>query len=313
MIILKSVPDRPVSWKRPVAAIGIFDGVHRGHQAILRRAVSRARAIGGTPAALTFSPHPASVLAPGAVPSLILSLPQRLEAFRRNGIRAALVIPFTRSFSRWPAEKFVKELLVRRLKVKEVVVGHDFGFGAGRRGTIETLRSAGKRFGFRVHVMPPVRLGNKRISSRGIREMIRAGKLAQAAQFLSRPVAITGEVVRGRGRGKALGFATANIQVHSGVLPPAGVYAVAGRVAGGGMLRGMANLGYQPTFGEKGAAPLLEAHFFGVRRELYGRPVELEFISRIRAGKRFDSPDQLAAQLKKDAFKVRGLVSKRYT
>ena len=138
---------RPLRLRAPVAAIGIFDGVHRGHRIILRRAAARAKAIGGTPIAITFSPHPLAVLAPQWVPPLLLSLDQRLAAFQEEGIRLALVIPFTRAFSLWSPEDFVKRLLVKRLRVNEVVVGHDFGFGHGRSGSIATLRLLGRRFG----------------------------------------------------------------------------------------------------------------------------------------------------------------------
>ncbi len=296
--------------KNVVAAIGIFDGVHRGHRQILRRAVRRARARRGTPVAVTFYPHPAAVLAPASVPPLILSLKERLEAFGACGIRAVLVIRFTRAFSRWSPEAFVERILVDRLHVKEVVVGHDFGFGAGRKGTIETLRRLGRRWGFQVRVVPPVRLGGRRISSRLIRELIRAGNLGKAAAFLGRPVSVSGRVVPGAGRGRKLGFPTANIRVQSGVFPPVGVYAVLARIgSGAGVYRGMANIGYRPTFRRKtfGGEPLLEVHLFGVARPLYGGRVKIRFLKRLRPEKRFASEQLLTAQLKKDAAQVQRL------
>ncbi len=303
MITLCKIPARPLKYSAPVAAIGIFDGVHRGHQAILRRAVRRAAAIGGTPMAITFYPHPLAVLAPQYVPTMLLSLDQRLDDFAAAGIRLALVIPFTRSFSRWSPETFVRRVLVERLRVREVVVGHDFGFGAGRSGSIDTLKTFGREFGFRVQVAPPFRLSGQRIASNRIRTMIRKGRLKQAARFLGRPATVVGRGVRGEGRGGELGFPTANIEeVEAGVLPPVGVYAVRVRLEGSPrQYPGMANLGFRPTFQKRGASPLLEIHLFGMKRAFYGRRLEVAFLKRLRPERRFSSPETLARQLSLDA------------
>ncbi|MBI3333855.1 MAG: riboflavin biosynthesis protein RibF [Candidatus Omnitrophica bacterium] len=309
--------------KRPVAAIGIFDGVHRGHQAILRRAKARAGAVGGTAMAITFYPHPAAVLAPGREPPLLLSLAKRLEAFASLGIGTVLVIPFTRSFSRWPPRRFVQRLLVDRLKVREVVVGHDFGFGHGRSGSVDTLRQLGREFGFKVHAVPPVKVTGERISSRRIRELIRQGSLSKAARFLGRPVSVEGRVIRGTGRGRRIGFPTANVKVEAGVLPPTGVYAVAARI-GRRRYSGMANLGLRPTFnrgtlhkgtvhsargvslnGASPLLPLLEVHLFDLHRSLYGRRLEVAFLKRLRPERRFRSAEALARQLSLDAIRAK--------
>ena len=306
MIILRRIPPRPVRWRAPVAAIGIFDGVHRGHQAILLRAVHRAVRLGGTPAAVTFHPHPLTILAPRLVPSMLLSLDERLRLFASCGIRATLVIPFTQSFSRWSPETFVRKLLVERLHVREVVIGHDFGFGRGRSGSVETLKEFGRRLGFQVHVVPPFRLGGERIASHRIREVIRQGDLAQAARLLGHPSMAMGRVVRGRGRGVGLGFPTANLKVEAGVLPPVGVYAVWARVEGRRKIRpGMANLGYRPTFDRRSGHPLLEVHLFGEDRPLYGRRLEVAFVRRLRPEKKFSSPAALGRQLALDARRAR--------
>ncbi|MCM8794818.1 MAG: riboflavin biosynthesis protein RibF [Candidatus Omnitrophica bacterium] len=310
MTVLTRLPSRPLAWSKVVAAIGIFDGVHKGHQAILRLAARRAREIRGTATAVTFYPHPATVLAPHRVPPPLLPLEHRIRLLWDCGISKVLVIPFTRSFSRWPAEKFVEELLVGRLKVREVVVGHDFGFGRGRSGNVGTLRRIGRKTGFKVHVVAPVRVGRQRISSQRIRELIMAGRLEKAASWLGRPAGVTGRVVRGRGRGTGLGFPTANLQVESGVLPPAGVYAVSGELSGGVTFPGMANLGYRPTFKEKRNAGgredrMLEAHFFGLRRRLYGQHLTLYFFKRLRPERRFSSPAALQKQLLKDAVRAK--------
>ena len=321
MITLRRIPTCPLRRKALVAAIGIFDGVHVGHQAILRKAVSRARAMKGTPMAITFYPHPLQVLAPKLLPPLLLSLDQRLRVFESCGVRLTLVIPFNRSFSRWAPQTFVRRLLVERLGVREVVVGHDFGFGAGRSGTVEMLASLGMTHGFKVHAVAPVRKGAERIASRQIREMIRKGELSKAARFLGRPVGLVGRVVHGTGRGRRIGFPTANLHLEAGVLPPVGVYAV-GVWLGGRPVPGMANIGFRPTFPGKAAAasgrrttnpswcaaaPLLEVHLLGLRRSLYGRRLELAFLGRLRNETRFPSAQALAAQLRRDARRARVL------
>lgn len=284
-----------------MAAIGIFDGVHTGHQAILKKAAARARALDGTPVAVTFYPHPLSVLKPAHAPELLMPLSDRIRAIAGSGVPQVRVIPFTRSFSRWSPERFVRRILLDRLKVREVVVGHDFGFGAGRAGTPDTLRRLGSVYGFRTWVMPPVRRGGERVSSRRIRERIRRGELAAAARLMGRPVSVWGTVVRGSGRGAKLGFPTANIKREAGILPLHGVYVVRARL-GGRSYPGMANLGRRPTFGGKNL--VLEVHLFGVRRRLYGRRLEVVFVRRLRGERRFPSPAALAGQLARDAARA---------
>lgn len=304
MIILRKIPSRPIRLKSPVAAIGLFDGVHRGHQAILQKAVERNRAIAGTPMAVTFYPHPLSVLAPKLVPPLLLSLEERVRAFERLGIEVALIIPFTRPFSLLTAEDFVRRVLVERLRVREVVVGHDFGFGAGRSGTVATLRSLGHRYGFKVHVVQPVKVEGKRVSSRNIREAIRAGDLKKAQRLTGRLAAVTGRVIRGQGRGRKLGFPTANLQIEAGVLPPVGVYAVWGSLKEG-RYPGMANIGFRPPYPlPLTPYPLLEVHLFGVKRSLYGRRLKVAFVRRLRPERHFPSAKALSRQLARDASRA---------
>ena len=328
MRVLRQIPRRPVRWKNPVAAIGIFDGVHRGHQVILRRAVLRAKALRGVPIVITFHPHPLTILNPALVPPMLLSLEQRLKAFERCGIRGAVVVPFTRAFSRWTPEQFVRRLLVDGLWVREVVVGHDFGFGVGRSGTVETLGTMGRRFGFKVHVMRPVKTAGERIASHRIRQEIQAGRLAKAAVALGRPVTVVGICVPGSGRGRKLGFPTANLRMEAGVPPPVGVYAVSvkmsssrkrgsdSRFRGNDTLLGMANLGFRPTFGvrhrsnfckDDGVSDtgLLEVHLFGIHRPLYGRRLEVAFHKRLRPERRFPSAEALKAQLESDARRAK--------
>ena len=303
---------RVLRFPAPVAAIGIFDGVHLGHQAILKKAVARARVLRGTPAAVTFHPHPVAVLDPPQVLPLLLSLEQRLERFTAVGIRTTVVVPFTRSFSRWSPERFVRDLLVGRLKVREIVIGRDFRFGAGRKGNVETLRRLGQRYGFKVHAVAPIRQGRQRISSGVLRRLIASGRLRQAQKSLGWPVTLVGRVVHGAHRGRSLGFPTANLKVEAGVLPPPGVYAVRTRL-GNRVFDGMANFGFRPTFiKHPGATPLLEVHLFGLTRHfgaLYGRRLEVELYQRIRPERQFPSGEALARQLARDALRAQAILA----
>ena len=308
MVVRRRIPRLPLKLPSAVAAIGIFDGVHRGHRAILGKASALARRRGGTAMAVTFHPHPLSVLHPAAAPALLFSLDRRLESIARCGIRFTLVVPFTRSFSRWSPECFVKDLLVGRLRVSGVVVGANFRFGKGREGTVKTLERLGRKYGFRVHTVAPVRSGGARVSSGRLRDWIRLGKLDRVRREMGVPAAVTGRVIRGTGRGRELGFPTANLKVESGLLPPVGVYAVRARLAGRRRWAGMANLGFRPTFKRRNlgkAKPLLEVHLLGVRRPLYGRPMEVEFLRRLRSERRFSSPVELARQISLDARRAK--------
>lgn len=323
MRVLRGIPRRAPFPRGSVVAIGIFDGVHGGHRVILTHAVRRARVLGALPAAVSFHPHPLAVLRPGRQPDLLLSLDQRLRLFAEAGIRLTLVIPFTRRFAGWPAERFVEKVLAGSLRAREVVVGHDFRFGRGRTGTVATLRRAGRRLGFATRVIGPVRAGGLRVSSGRIRRRIAAGDLEGARQMLGRPPSVIGRVVRGSGRGARIGFPTANLRVEAGILPPVGVYAVRARIGTRHPLvpradererrrhAGMANLGFRPTFRRIGTGygPLLEVHLFGLRRPLYGRRMEVEFIRRLRPEHRFPSAEALGRQLVRDAARARHLLT----
>ncbi len=293
--------------KRPVVAIGIFDGVHRGHQAILKRAVSRARVTSGTPVALTFYPHPLTILKPSVAPPLILSLKGRTEAMKQRGIKQVVVCAFTRRFSRLSPEQFVDQVLVKKLRAQQVVVGHDFGFGKGRKGSIRTLRVLGNQRGFRVLVVGPQRVGRERISSRLIRRSIQSGRLDFARRCLGVSPSLEGQVVRGAGRGKKMGVPTANIKVTSGVLPPCGVYAVWVKGAGPRVVLGVANLGFRPTVGGKRTTqPVLEVHFLGsMHRKLRGKVLQVALGTQLRNERKFPSLKALVAQIKQDKVRAR--------
>ncbi len=287
-----------------VAVLGVFDGVHRGHQTLFRKAVVRARRLNLPSVAVTFDPHPAAVLHPKLKLCMLLSLHQRLGYIRAAGIDRVVVIPFTRAFSRWPARRFVQSVLIGALHIKELVVGHDFRFGYDRAGNAALLARQGREHGFKTWVVAPVRSGGRRVSSRAIREWIAAGDLFRARRALGRAPSVVGKVVHGDQRGRQIGFATANLRIEAGVLPPNGVYA-ARILLGGRRYRAMVNIGVRPTFSKKEIHPRLEAHLLDFKASLYGRRLELEFVKRLRDEKKFASAEALAAQLKRDAARTR--------
>ena len=257
-------------FKNSVLAIGVFDGLHIGHQELIKKTIERAKAIGGTSIVLTFSPHPVHVLHPEIHLPLIVSLPYRLKLIEELGVDISLVIRFTKQFSKLSSEKFIKEYLVKFLAAKEVFVGDDFRFGQNRSGTLDYFKEAAKIYGFKVHGVHPVGGSQHKISSTDIRNLISEGKLDEAKQFLGRPVSIMGVVKKGEQRGRILGFPTANIEWHDEILPPLGVYAV-GVEIDKKVFRGMANLGRRPTFKAAKSPVNIEVHIFDFNKNIYGK------------------------------------------
>ncbi len=284
--------------KNVVVAIGVFDGVHRGHQALIRGAIQRAQQIGGEPLVITFWPHPVHVLRPELGLPYIISLEHRLKLIEELGAKTCIVIHFTRRFSRLSPEQFIRRYIVAHLAPKEVYVGDDFRFGQDREGTLEYFEQAGLKYGFKVRVVDAVKVGNKKIGSSIIRQLIGEGKLAQATKLLGRAVSVMGKVVRGDGRGRRLGFPTANIFVQDRVIPPLGVYAVRVRI-GDKIFSGMANIGRRPSF-KKNDRVHLETHIFNFHRSLYNQEIIVEFVQKIREEKKFNSPEQFITQLRND-------------
>lgn len=293
------------AFKNVVLVIGIFDGIHRGHQALIKRALKRARAIGGRVFILTFFPHPVQVLHPKEHLPWIISLPFRLKLFEQLGVFGCLVIKFTKQFSHLSPEQFIQKYLVKVIRPKEIFVGEDFRFGQNRAGTIDYFKEAGKRYGFKVHAVHSVaRQKSQKISSSTIRALVAEGKLRQASALLGRPVAIWGGVEEGDGRGKTLGFPTANIYPRGVVLPPLGVYAVR-IVIGKQKFSGMANVGYCPSFKNKNQQLAVEVHIFDFHQNLYGQEIIVEFVYPIRPSQRFASKEALIEQLRKDEKRSR--------
>jgi riboflavin kinase/FMN adenylyltransferase len=292
-------------------AIGNFDGVHRGHQALVAEARRLAAGRGGVPAVLTFTPHPARVFAPELAPPLIMSLPRRLELLAEAGVEAAVVEPFTRAYAAIEAEAFVREVLVARLGARDVVVGYDFSFGRGRRGGPEMLQRLGGELGVSVRVVPPVLADGLVCSSTKIREFVLEGRIEGAALLLGRPFEITGTVVRGAGRGRTLGFPTANVAPEGELVPRLGIYAARAVVLDGGDATprvAALSVGSNPTFMPGGGGSVsVEAYLLDFDGDLYGRRLRLELLHRLRDEKRFDSIDALVAQIHDDVARVRAL------
>jgi riboflavin kinase/FMN adenylyltransferase len=294
-------PDAPPS----VVAQGTFDGIHLGHQAVIRMAVGRARALGVRPVAVTFDPHPVTVLRPAEAPPELLPLDQRLDRIAELGPDVCLVIPFTPEFSRVEAETYVRDVLLGLLGAQEIVVGFNHAFGRGARGTPELLERVAGPMGVRVHVVAPLRVDGVPVSSTAIREALRDGDVRRAASLLGRPYTIVGTVARGAARGRALGFPTANLTGPPGLSLADGVYTARARWDGE-LAAAVVNVGVRPTV--DGATRLVEAHLLDVAPELYGRRLALAFLDRIRPERRFPSLDALRAQIAQDVATARRLL-----
>jgi len=302
MLILRHLEHIRRRFPAPVLTLGNFDGVHRGHQEILRRLVARAREINGTTVVLTFSPHPTAVLAPARAPRLLTDWRGRVERIAAAGADVVVFERFTRRFSEITATDFVRRFLVEQLGVHTVVVGHRVSFGYQREGSAESLQRFGAQFGFHVDIVGPVEVEGVVVSSSAVRAAIRAGDLASARASLDRTPSVAGRVVQGQRRGKGLGFPTANLHISNMVLPPDGVYAVRVDV-GGRQYPGVANLGFNPTFTEH--AHRLEAHLFDFDGNLYGRRIEVGFVRRLRGETKFASVQALVEQIARDAAAAR--------
>ena len=307
MRVVRSLERARGLFERPIVTIGNFDGVHRGHQAILARVVEAARAVGGEAVALTFHPHPVAVLRPDRAPALITSLRDRIALMAAAQLDVLVLQHFTPAFAALSAEEFVERFMVERLGATRVVVGHSVSFGQGRRGDAALLTTLGQRLGFEVEVVGPVRVEDHDVSSSAVRQAIAAGDITLATKLLGRPHRLGGWVERGRQRGAAIGFPTANVHVRAGMWPPDGVYAVRAQHRDR-WIDGVANIGTNPTFG---AAPrTLEAHLFDFDADLYGERLSVAFIERLRGEITFPSVEALVAQIARDADEARALLAR---
>jgi riboflavin kinase / FMN adenylyltransferase len=313
MRIVRGLASAPPDAGPSAVALGTFDGVHLGHRAILGTALARAREVGIEAVACTFDPHPMEVLQPDRAPTPITPLDERLRLIGETGVDAVVVLAFTRELAAVEPEAFVKDVLLDRLRAREVVVGYNHRFGRGARGDPRLLEALAGRLGFRAHVVPPMTVDGSAVSSTGIRTALRRGDVAAAARSLGRPYAIEGTVTSGAGRGRTLGFPTANIAPDRALLVARGVYRGLvtpegeARTPDGGARKAhtaVVNVGVRPTFGETVLA--VEAHLLDFAGDLYGRQVRLDFVDRLRDEMRFASVEDLKAQVARDIAAARG-------
>jgi riboflavin kinase/FMN adenylyltransferase len=297
----------PLGWPPSAVAVGNFDGVHRGHQALVTAAVARARATGGPSLVLTFDPHPAHVLRPGGAPAALTTLEQKEELLAGLGVDRLAVLPFDGALAGLSPEAFARTVLRETLGARDVVVGESFRFGHRRAGDARTLASLGAELGFGVHAVPPVLEGGSPVSSSRVRDELARGRVGAAAALLGRPHFVDGRVVRGDGRGRAIGVPTANLAPDNEMLPAPGVYAGYCRLGGGESWPAVVNLGRRPTFG--GGDLALEAHLIGFAGDLYGARVRLSFVAHLRDEERFPGPEALVARIREDVARARVLLS----
>jgi riboflavin kinase/FMN adenylyltransferase len=289
----------------PVLTIGNFDGMHKGHLALFDKVKERAKSLQGQSAVMTFEPHPIKVIMPGNGPPLITPIQQKLRLMEGTGIDVIFCLPFTKEFAAISARDFVKDILVDKIGIKEIVVGYDYTFGHGRGGNIQLLKEMGSHFGFTVHVVDPVRINNTLVSSTSIRNLVQEGNLKEAKKLLGRDYQISGTVVKGKDRGdRLLGFSTANLELIDELTPGVGVYAVSIHIDDQ-TYYGLTNIGYNPTFGEGTFS--VETHILDFSRDLLGKTIRVDFIERLRDEKTFESAKELAEQIGKDIVRAREL------
>jgi len=293
--------------KNTVLAIGVFDGLHLGHQKLIKTAVARANILNGKGYVMTFFPHPIRILRPEIYMPYIVSLPYRIKLIAGLGVTGCIVSRFTKRFAQLSPQRFIENYLMRYIRPVEVFVGDDFRFGQNRTGSVELFEQIGKKFGFKVHVVSQIKSGVGKISSTRIRELIASGRLKHAGALLGRNVSIMGIVVRGENRGKELGFPTANILPDGEILPPLGVYAV-NVIIDDRSYYGMANVGCRPSFNMSDCPVNVEVHVFHFHREIYGKEIIIEFIRRIRDEKIFNTKEKLIVQLQKDEVNAKEIL-----
>jgi riboflavin kinase/FMN adenylyltransferase len=287
------------SSRKVCLAIGVFDGVHLGHEQVIRQTVSDAQQHEGVAVVITFDRHPNEIVAPARVPPLIYSLPQKLRVIESLGAETTLLIRFDQAFSEIPAEIFIRDLARDFKNVHSICVGSQFTFGHKRSGNVALLKELGQELKFVVHGLAAVALDGEIVSSTRIREAIREGNLDDATQMLGRAYALSGQVVRGDQLGRKLGFPTANLDVAGLALPPTGVYAVHAAVRGK-IHRAVLNIGFRPTLGNPKVQPRVEAHLLDFSEDVYQQEMEIGFVEKLRDEKQFPSLDELKKQIARD-------------
>ncbi len=285
-----------------VLTLGVFDGLHLGHQLIMRTVAERARELEAVPTVITFDPHPRAVLHPESAPPLLQTLDQKVEGFGVLGIEQTIVIRFNKQFSTIRAQDFLRDVIKDRLQAKEVYLGRGFAFGYQREGDIELLKRVSGELGFLAAEVPEVKLRGERVSSSGIRELLSEGRVNLARRMLGRPYGVEGRVIRGQERGHTLGFPTANVHPENRVIPRRGVY-VTGVLIEDKWRRSVTNIGIRPTFGLD-AEPSVETYVMNWSGDLYGDVIRVRFLHRLRDERKFGSVGELKTQIERDVARA---------
>lgn len=308
MEIIRELNNK-LDYPNPVVTIGNFDGVHIGHQKIFKKVVEKAKEINGTPMAITFNPHPIRILAPERGLKIITTFEDKVRLISGNGIKVLICISFSKEFAKTDPDDFIKSILIDKIGAKWVIVGHNYAFGKGKKGTTALLRNRGRRYGFGVSVVRYAKVYDDIVSSSRIRSLLLRGRVCEASKMLGRAYHIEGTVIRGAGRGKSLLHTpTANITTPNELVPKEGVYAVRVSIAYE-IYDGVANIGKNPTFGD---VPMsYEVHIFDFNKNLLGERIKIHFIDRIRDEKKFSGISELEEHIKKDIEKAKQILSKR--
>jgi len=308
--IFNEIPDNNGLFKNPVVTIGNFDGVHIGHRKIIKKLISSAYEHNGIPIVITFRNHPRTLFHPESVYSMITTIEEKQMALHLLGINNIIMLNFTKEFSNLSAEQFYSDLLIGKLKVKEIVIGYDHAFGKNREGNIDYLMKLSERTGIIINRVEEEVCDNEVISSTLLRGEIDKGNMKMAAELLGRNYSLTGKVIKGAGRGKGLGFPTANIlpDYPDKIVPGNGIYAASIIFKDGSFFYGMLNIGYNPTFNGKERS--IEINIFDFNKDIYNEIVTIEFFEKIRDEVKFDSPESLKAQIKMDEFQIKKILEK---
>jgi riboflavin kinase / FMN adenylyltransferase len=306
MQILKGSREaKSLGLKNPVITIGNFDGVHLGHQKILKRTIQRARALDGVSVVYTFNPHPLKVVRPEAEPQSITTFEEKVRLIDAIGIDCLVCENFTRQFAEQPPEEFIKNIIVDRIHPREIIIGHDYAFGKNRKGSIELLQKMGEIFHFKVQVIDNITIKNIPVRSTTVRRLITLGKVSLADKLLGRPYSLSGKVVHGKQR--RIGFPTANLSPGKNLIPKNGVYAIRTQTPYG-VFNGIVNVGYNPTFDNDRLT--IEAHLFNFNETLYGRDITVYFIKRVRGEKKFGDVPSLVKQIERDIALTKRILEK---
>jgi riboflavin kinase/FMN adenylyltransferase len=304
MEILRSISELDQLRGPLFLAIGVFDGVHLGHQAVISTSTRHAHSADGTPVVVTFDPHPAKILRPNDAPHLLTATQHKVALIRALGVGHLLIIKFDKTFAANSPENFTEQLVQGSKPLREICVGHEWSFGKNRAGNLDLLKKLGARFDFDVVGIPPVKTKHGVVSSTAIRQAVEAGDLTRAAEMLGREYTILGTVTGGEKLGKKIGFPTANLSAHSEQFPPNGVYFAEAWLKGV-LLHGVVNLGFRPTVSSGEPERILEIHLLDFDRDIYGEDLEIRFVRYLRSEKKFENVDALVRQINADVRQAR--------